>query len=142
LLGFVVGFGYSALRAGLLVRCECPRVRGVACAGASNSHYSAIAATNSTNPCAPGHPQGNISDGAGLFSTPLPRSTYSTATIMTPSKPVLNCGQTSLASLLSKPLSTYPTTPFRLMPRSAPTAGSLPILLRSQTISKKQSRFT
>jgi hypothetical protein len=30
LLGFVVGFGYSALRAGLSVRCECPRVRCVA----------------------------------------------------------------------------------------------------------------
>jgi hypothetical protein len=37
LLGFVVGFGYSALRAGLSVRCECLRVRCVARAGAFNS---------------------------------------------------------------------------------------------------------
>jgi hypothetical protein len=37
LLGFVVGFGYSVLRAGLSVHCECPRVRCVACAGAFNN---------------------------------------------------------------------------------------------------------
>jgi hypothetical protein len=37
LLGFVVGFGYSALQAGLSVRCECPRVRYVARAGAFNT---------------------------------------------------------------------------------------------------------
>jgi hypothetical protein len=33
---FVVGFGYSALQAGLSVRCECPCVRCVARAGAFN----------------------------------------------------------------------------------------------------------
>jgi hypothetical protein len=37
LLGFVVGLGHSALRAGLFVHCECPRVRCVACAGALNT---------------------------------------------------------------------------------------------------------
>jgi hypothetical protein len=37
LLGCVIGFGYSALLAGLSVRCECPRVRCVACVGAFNT---------------------------------------------------------------------------------------------------------
>jgi hypothetical protein len=42
LLGFVVGFGYSALRAGLSVCCECPRVRCVGRAGAFNSWHAFI----------------------------------------------------------------------------------------------------
>jgi hypothetical protein len=54
--------------------------------GDASCPYSATTATDSTNHCARGHPQGNTSDGAGLFSTLL-CSTYSIAATTTPLKP-------------------------------------------------------
>jgi hypothetical protein len=42
LLGFFVGFGYSALQAGLSVCCECPRVCCVVRAGAFNTELVGV----------------------------------------------------------------------------------------------------